>query len=782
MSGKQTIFWKVMEGQSVVVPIIQRDYAQGRRDPSTSQIRTEFISAIVEAVSENKAGSLDLGLIYGFLESGWAYPRLVLLDGQQRMTTLFLLHWLVARRSGWSDELPNTFRRFTYETRSTARDFCKALADEKLEVPVGGLVSDCIKDARWFFRSWETDPTISGMLVVLDELHRKLDGFDPVRIWAALISSESPPIHFQFLSMADVGLTDDLYIKMNARGRQLTEYEKFKAWLEQHTDNQGMKFGRVSWQTSLDKEWTDLFWKKRTKGLTEIDTPLLRFFRSVSLGHFVATTEGKDVHSLIEKVQLQAFVPNHELESLFSEETLMNVFTTLDRFCGGGLEEIVQCLNPLRFFGEFDLLGFCFHERVAGSGQERITYPARVYFYALCCFISAEGWNTEAFGFRRWMRVIRNLVTNSSIERNEYVRAVRSIGPMGAAAYQNVFSYLVDNGVKGFSGFLLVQIQEEVLKAKFVLSDPKWEPALENAENHDLLRGRVGVLLENLSESEITKFADRWVVMNRLFDNKGSAIGKDKHLLIRAVLRRSEPIVLGSQERICLQDSPNNWRTLFSSSSRSCRAFQKGFASLLDALAGRQDLMSSLEEICSCQSTAQELAEENWRSDLVRFGANLLGESSSRKVQNYYGNGVFLYQRSNSCEDDILLGKIAALRNALIQRLLDAPGTLWTIEGGGSEWRRVHAGERLFFKGHRIQLRHNTTICEGVLFLFDYSQLVLRNSAGKQVVEWKFPFPQDGSAKALLSELEAFESTGTGDELLSAARDVFLRCLDGFQK
>lgn len=49
-------------------------------------------------------------------------------------------------------------------------------------------------------------------------------------IWNKL-TGEDCPIHFNFLplSSSELPVSDDLYIKMNARGKALTSFENFKA-------------------------------------------------------------------------------------------------------------------------------------------------------------------------------------------------------------------------------------------------------------------------------------------------------------------------------------------------------------------------------------------------------------------------------------------------------------------------------------------------------------------------------------------------------------------------
>ena len=74
--------------QKIVIPIIQRDYAQGRETPEITRIRTRFLDSLYTALSEEQ---ITLDFIYGDID---AAAVMTPLDGQQRLTTLFLLHWI----------------------------------------------------------------------------------------------------------------------------------------------------------------------------------------------------------------------------------------------------------------------------------------------------------------------------------------------------------------------------------------------------------------------------------------------------------------------------------------------------------------------------------------------------------------------------------------------------------------------------------------------------------------------------------------------------------------
>ena len=81
------------EDLTVEIPMLQRDYAYGRK--TESEKRKEFLKSIKGyLVSDNKNHELDF--VYGSVSSPKGEKILILLDGQQRITTLFLLHWYFA--------------------------------------------------------------------------------------------------------------------------------------------------------------------------------------------------------------------------------------------------------------------------------------------------------------------------------------------------------------------------------------------------------------------------------------------------------------------------------------------------------------------------------------------------------------------------------------------------------------------------------------------------------------------------------------------------------------
>ena len=160
--GKIYSFWQLLEKQKIEIPIIQRDYAQGRKDKK--EIRTEFLGALYKSINEQRPIKLDF--IYGSKLDDTFQP----LDGQQRLTTLFLLHWYAALKESNISNVKEILTKFSYETRASSREFCNELVKNSIHIDSSsGKISDLIIDSSWFFLSWKKDPTIDAMLRVIPE-------------------------------------------------------------------------------------------------------------------------------------------------------------------------------------------------------------------------------------------------------------------------------------------------------------------------------------------------------------------------------------------------------------------------------------------------------------------------------------------------------------------------------------------------------------------------------------------------------------------------------------
>ena len=273
-------FESFIKKQGIEIPAIQRDYVQGRGFTIEEQDKREaFVTKLINAIGSETNKQCHLEFIYGSIDA--TSQNFIPLDGQQRLTTLFILHWVVWNMSSEEKkkEYPlNTISGFKYETRLSSLAFCQNIVSRELLYVEGAKnLGDKLKGQPWFSEDWQYDPTIIAMISMINVIEEKLQQYSPEDISAMLVRlcGESNVISFDELNMTDYDLTDSLYIKMNARGKQLTPFENWKSEFikfleaefgceEYAKADKNRKTKSYSYKDyfcySIEHEWTDLFW------------------------------------------------------------------------------------------------------------------------------------------------------------------------------------------------------------------------------------------------------------------------------------------------------------------------------------------------------------------------------------------------------------------------------------------------------------------------------------------------------------------------------------------
>lgn len=483
--GKVYSFYELLESNKIEIPIIQRDYAQGRKDKK--KIRQNFLNALYESISREEKIMLDF--IYGSNTDDSFQP----LDGQQRLTTLFLLHWYAALKDNKLTDEEFTLIKFTYETRITSRDFCNSLIKNGISLIEDIPPSETIIDSPWFYLSWKNDPTIDAMLRTIDDIHIKF--FKIPNLWHKLISKEFNLIRFYHVELENIGLTDDLYIKMNARGKLLSTFENFKASFEKLIRDE-------KWETysdftktfafKIDTTWTDLFWKHYRKDDT-VDTSFVNFISTLLMIR-QSTERNKKTDERLRIISKLQDDSNNISPKLFE----------LDDF-----NYLVECFNLITdSLSEIEAIEFdfpLFRHKPKESLLKTITLESDAsYTQKVLLFAQLEYFrkviNIDSHKFLEWMRVVRNIVSRGDIEKSgKRPDIVRSPATFDGVIYliselsngcNDIYDHLSKiSNLK--STFAKEQVEEEKFKAKIIVKNPAAKKTLFDLEDTDLLRGRI---------------------------------------------------------------------------------------------------------------------------------------------------------------------------------------------------------------------------------------------------------------------------------------------------
>ncbi|MBR6112469.1 MAG: DUF262 domain-containing protein [Paludibacteraceae bacterium] len=594
----------LMEYQRISIPKIQRDYAQGRLTGKAPDVRENFLNDIFSG----KVMSLDF--IFGTAQECDNQKKFIPLDGQQRLTTLFLLY-MYGIKTHILETNNLDLKKFTYETRKAARDFChEIVTNEWPEISQGTAIRDAIVKQKWFMNYWLKDPTVEGMLTMLDAIHGKATKFN---------YPDLDNIKFRFFDMNEHNLSDNLYIKMNSRGKPLTAFENLKAsidkilpektgklssfdWLSDDEDLKKKTTFDEQWKHCIDRQWTDMFWGYKENYLS--DPPFLRFivnmlsaywigFNKIKqdddgekdklLRFFLGITGNEDYISfdkfkdvLLSKTEKEENKSDNRLKTLVLLADGLNSFHKLLEL--DNLPEI--CRPSWEKNKEYDLVKNVLQlkgDRYNPSNKER------AMFYALvkCPYISLIEKNKDETiaKIKHWMRVFWNIVEQEQERVRNFIGAVHLINELSLKIADDncadIYEWLAkDSNVNGIkSGFMKDQVKEEIAKAKQIINGgDEWESKIIEAEKYAFFKGSIRFLFTDgdgkVTEDSWKQFDTKWDNAQKYFDDNGvkdKTPYKDDALLMKALLANCDNFGKNIWSRFEFSNDKVRWKRILTS-------------------------------------------------------------------------------------------------------------------------------------------------------------------------------------------------------------------------
>lgn len=676
---------------AIEIPIIQRDFAQGRADANSSAIRGRFASALIDAV----AGGDPLGLdfVYGELDDQGVFRPL---DGQQRLTSLLLLHWYLASIAGAPIRDAN-WLRFTYATRPTAQHFCESLREHAL--PIGVEPSGWIEDQAWYLHTWRRDPTVQGMLVMLDELHRRFvgSGADAVESWERLSMGVSEPIWFLMLTVEDHSRGEDLYIKMNSRGKPLTQFEVIKAGLEDVLAKalSGVRMQHL--KDSFDGAWTDLFWQYEKRGGGDMIVDLeyeryLTFLMDVAEWRLGAPTRALPVdirakEALVGEPSSPAarnldfffhafdtWVPGAAADpSTFVPEDVFHQHFSVVGESGPGI--------PLFTARSSDLFESC----IAAYGTDQFSLAET--FLLLGVLLARQDPTTPEATVARRLRALRNIAESAFLDRKRIPEMVGTIE-----------SLMIKGSLSSVQGFNAEWARDEERKWHFLDDHPDLESAVRTLEDQSVLRGRL--VSFDLDTEHLAARAKTFAQVSALSmrDAFGAALLTKGDYSRRIDDRRRQ---LGNSIR------DDSWRDLLTTPSvEGQTTLRVALEMLLDDLTSRIargfDPQLALDLVRDeWMSNRTEADPFDWRYYLIRYAAG-----RSAKGEGYYHGSQF-----DRVKGGFTLGRLRMLHGYNYQSrftdvILAAVRSEGQFEAAVDEpswWHREDPGMRLKKSGIEIR-------------------------------------------------------------------------------
>jgi len=564
-------FRSLISEYTIVIPKIQRDYAQGR--VSEIQKAKDFLTVLLEGTNRN----ITLDFIYGKVDE--KEKVFVPIDGQQRLTTLFLIHWFVSVENKYIKDL----QKFNYEVRSSTKDFIKKLTvEDNWKKFKKSNIKNQIENANWFFLSWKNDPTVISILNMLDLIESK---FQNIEI------DVLDNISFEFLNLNDFNLTDELYVKMNSRGKPLTKFENFKSIYEKHLVFDNKTYGHII-KAKLDNEWLDIFWNlakekvKKDKKLQISDAPKIademfyNFFQNITAFYSNEFNE-VDIFKFNYKEKVK------DISKVLDHLTHYNKYKK-------SILELRDTTFGIDIFNDFIYID-----------ASKPEYEVRLRFYALMKYFLQIDFNTIDKNlqlFKKWMRVSINIIHNTLYNtQKEFERDRKILDDMIILLDNNFYQKLSTTHISNIS-----QVKEEKEKAALILQQTSYENEFIEAENHWYLDGQINFLIEYAdvkNSFDIEKFKlyrDKFISLWSFSSKKSNKI-----LIYRALLTKGYYPPISTNHTFCSFDSSvriksENWQRVFNSNrldtTKDDPLRTKYFQALLDDI-DKKDIEKSLNDI-----------------------------------------------------------------------------------------------------------------------------------------------------------------------------------------
>lgn len=294
-SGVSCTIRQLFSGDNrIVIPDMQRDYCWPSHinETNNKDLVKSFVSGILAKFDKDKSQEVKMGLIYAYQSPK---NHIQLCDGQQRITTLYLLIGVLAKRlqndsesfSKAVDMLISKFElekddhepRLQYAIRESTLMFLRDLVYFYFGTGAGNGADKDIKHSDWYFGEYDQDPSIGNIVKAITTIEELLDDR---RDCDDILNFIADRISFLYYDLHDRHHGEEQFVVINTTGKSLTKSENRKPDIlgKIKTD------ADIKCCSDLWENWEQYFWEHRSeqeKGDPSyiVDDALEEFFRWV---------------------------------------------------------------------------------------------------------------------------------------------------------------------------------------------------------------------------------------------------------------------------------------------------------------------------------------------------------------------------------------------------------------------------------------------------------------------------------------------------------------------
>lgn len=574
-SNNSSYFKKLINDYIIYVPEFQRNYLQG--DDSNESIkykRDRLLDDIFDCI-KSQSKSMNLGFIYGRVEQSYKGKLFYPYDGQQRLTTLYFLYLLIYFKFNKYDEIDSIKKKLSYQTRISTNRFIESflswILDSKERDNVyndfwnkdGKDLKGFIMSQDWFMMTeWNYDVSIINMLSIIVEISGRIKKNlgDKTGIDNFIDKDENNPFQFDFIYVDDISKSDDLYIKINARGKALSPFENLKSDID--------KYWKDEDKTKLDAEWTEFVWNQLDENDKNKDKSFDNsFYNLLSNIFYLQYLVSLDQNNINDKILI-------EIENKYKKGIVDKEWITPKLCCDSPYQMISSFLDAM--IGPFKSIKgeqiesvnrkiFGLGDYQNNNGQNKMEradlFEIFVYYYSVSKLF--KEYDMEFTDKRNLLNEIET-VTNRIIENQRpyldsptnLVKALKSVKVLidNSIESQGVYKFFlsIDNDKKEQikKGLMKEQVEEEILKAKLIDKDSRYVVLFNKGYSELKNKGQLGFIFylvkNNNSLSKIgiedVSYESFEKTLNQIISIQNFIIGEftNYELLLRAILAKAK--------------------------------------------------------------------------------------------------------------------------------------------------------------------------------------------------------------------------------------------------
>ena len=446
----------------------QKDKKESIDDSLLNKMPPDIREQFLRSLSENKIYS-NIGFIYAYRGEGETSSKYFLIDGQQRITTMYLLLLAISIKEGKQDIFRNTYfdhqiPKVDYKVREATHDFLIEFIEFML---CGGDIEE-VKEQYWYYSFYESDSTIQSIL----SNYPVVQNF--VRSFPIDLSYAEDNIELWYFDTSKSEQGEELYIYMNSRGESVQPNENIKALLlEGLTDEEKHRNGK-EWEV-----WQNFFWLNKTDKNENADDGFDEFLRWIEIIGFI---QGNP--SITQKEQME-FVRNIKVSAKISKN-----YITLDhiKHYFKALEKLSK--SDLKYFegkwlsGVNDLIDYV------------VLLPALLFVEKYPDALPTE--------IDRFMRFFHNIIRSEDVYKNPTIYAPQAIMLISEFLEVGLWDIADIGQIKKTGKYDNLLTVEELFKFK-LYKDPPSECTREEIENEfwsledfGITNGKIAFILESI--------------------------------------------------------------------------------------------------------------------------------------------------------------------------------------------------------------------------------------------------------------------------------------------